>query len=118
MCLSPVIHSLHQECQDIESCEITLHLLIHGAVLYCMQLLDKKTMPTMLTVSAVPCCRNSHAECQLHPINSCNRSTATDVVPHATDFEMQDELFAGLNCQPGFPCSRQELSQDLKTLLQ
>jgi outer membrane protein assembly factor BamA len=31
---------------------------------------------------------------------------------------MQEELFAGLNCQPGFVCSRSELSQDLRTLLQ
>ena len=30
----------------------------------------------------------------------------------------QEELFAGLNCQPGFVCSRSELSQDLRTLLQ
>ena len=31
---------------------------------------------------------------------------------------MQEELFAGLNCQPGFVCSRSELSQDLRALLQ
>ena len=31
---------------------------------------------------------------------------------------MQEELFAGLNCQPGFVCSRSELSQDLRSLLQ
>ena len=30
----------------------------------------------------------------------------------------QEELFAGLNCQPGFVCSRSELSQDLRSLLQ
>ena len=30
----------------------------------------------------------------------------------------QEELFAGLNCQPGFVCSRSELSQDLRALLQ
>ncbi|BDA41547.1 Protein TOC75, chloroplastic [Coccomyxa sp. Obi] len=30
----------------------------------------------------------------------------------------EEELFAGLNCQPGFVCSRSELSQDLRTLLQ
>ena len=30
----------------------------------------------------------------------------------------QEELFAGLNCQPGFVCTRSELSQDLRTLLQ
>ena len=29
----------------------------------------------------------------------------------------QDELFAGLKCQPGFVCSRPELSEDLRTLL-
>ena len=29
----------------------------------------------------------------------------------------QDELFAGLKCQPGFICSRPELSEDLRTLL-
>jgi len=29
----------------------------------------------------------------------------------------QEELFAGLNCQPGFVCTRTELSQDLRTLL-
>ena len=31
---------------------------------------------------------------------------------------LQDELFAGLKCQPGFTCSRPELSEDLRTLLQ
>ena len=31
---------------------------------------------------------------------------------------VQEELFAGLNCQPGFVCSRSELSQDLRALLQ
>lgn len=30
----------------------------------------------------------------------------------------QEELFAGLNCQPGFVCTRAELSQDLRSLLQ
>ena len=30
----------------------------------------------------------------------------------------QEELFAGLNCQPGFVCTRSELSQDLRALLQ
>jgi hypothetical protein len=30
----------------------------------------------------------------------------------------QEELFAGLNCQPGFICTRTELSQDLRSLLQ
>jgi len=29
----------------------------------------------------------------------------------------QDELFASLRCQPNFPCTRAELSEDLKTLL-
>lgn len=33
-------------------------------------------------------------------------------------FVAQEELFAGLNCQPGFVCSRSELSQDLRALLQ
>ena len=31
---------------------------------------------------------------------------------------VQEELFAGLNCQPGFVCTRSELSQDLRALLQ
>lgn len=31
---------------------------------------------------------------------------------------LQDELFAGLKCQPGFVCTRPELSEDLRTLLQ
>ena len=30
----------------------------------------------------------------------------------------QDELFASLQCQPNFPCTRAELSEDLKSLLQ
>ena len=40
---------------------------------------------------------------------------------HATDrlgcADCQDELFASLRCQPNFPCTRAELSEDLKTLL-
>lgn len=31
---------------------------------------------------------------------------------------LQEELFAGLHCQPGFVCSRTELSKDLRALLQ
>jgi len=31
--------------------------------------------------------------------------------------DCQDELFASLRCQPNFPCTRAELSEDLKTLL-
>ena len=31
---------------------------------------------------------------------------------------LQDELFASLQCQPNFPCTRAELSEDLKSLLQ
>ena len=30
----------------------------------------------------------------------------------------EEELFAGLKCQPGFVCTRSELSQDLRALLQ
>ena len=40
---------------------------------------------------------------------------------HATDrldcADCQDELFASLRCQPNFPCTRAELSEDLKSLL-
>ena len=31
---------------------------------------------------------------------------------------MQEDLFAGLKCQPGFVCTRQELSDDLRSLFQ
>ena len=46
-------------------------------------------------------------------------------VPHRPQWQAdracviaQEELFAGLNCQPGFVCTRSELSQDLRALLQ
>ena len=29
----------------------------------------------------------------------------------------QEELFAGLHCQPGFPCTRADLAEDLRQLL-
>lgn len=30
----------------------------------------------------------------------------------------QEDLFAGLKCQPGFDCTREEVSEDLRTLFQ
>lgn len=39
-------------------------------------------------------------------------------LPKGVGVPTEDELFAGLKCQPGFVCTRPELSEDLRTLLQ
>lgn len=41
-----------------------------------------------------------------------------DGLPKGPGIPTEDELFASLRCQPNFPCTRAELSEDLKTLLQ
>ena len=45
-------------------------------------------------------------------------TSASNFLDYGACFAVQEELFAGLNCQPGFVCSRSELSQDLRALLQ
>ncbi|KAL0049777.1 hypothetical protein WJX82_009734 [Trebouxia sp. C0006] len=44
-------------------------------------------------------------------------TVVADGLPKGAGIPTEDELFASLRCQPNFPCTRQELSEDLKSLL-
>ncbi|DBA96635.1 hypothetical protein WJX77_012422 [Trebouxia sp. C0004] len=44
-------------------------------------------------------------------------TVVADGLPKGPGIPTEDELFASLRCQPNFPCTRAELSEDLKSLL-
>ena len=71
--------------------------------------------PSVCITADGPCLPHSCAKLLMH---ACGWTIGPSGLLTAAVICIQDELFAALNCQPGFPCSRQELGEDLKTLLQ
>ena len=68
-------------------------------------------------------CPNIAFAASMSGAKSCTVTCCHIAVPSGSKLDVsvsvwpQDELFASLYCQPNFPCSRNELSLDLKTLL-